>query len=70
MPGGKQMKVAIVIDKWKLSIFEKCLMDNAFINFTVGSFTSDSCVINVTTNESNLSILEKVIRKAQQKAAN
>lgn len=53
---------AVVIDTWKLSIFESHLKDNGFAFTVVGNLTEDSLVIKVSYTD--IELLKPVIAKA------
>lgn len=53
---------AVVIDTWKLSIFESHLKDNGFAFTVVGNLTEDSLVIKVSYID--IELLKPVIAKA------
>lgn len=59
-------KAAVVIDNWKLPIFERHLTQAGYNFQNTGSFTEDSLVLQVMTE--NLTALEAVVRAAHTEA--
>ena len=60
-------KAAIVIDDWKLQIFERHLQQSGYALENAGPFTTGSLVLRVDTE--NLEALGEVVKAANAEAA-
>lgn len=60
-------KAGIVIDTWKLSIFERHLTQSGYTYENKGALTKDSLLLRVST--SNLDALAEVVKAANTEAA-
>lgn len=60
-------KAGIVIDKWKLSIFERHLTQAGYTFKNAGAFPGDALVLRVDTT--NLEALAVVVKAANTEAA-
>jgi hypothetical protein len=61
------MKAGIVLDAWKLPIFERRLKDAGFTWHNAGNFTNDTIALTVETD--NVESLATVIRAANGEAS-
>ena len=61
------MKAGIVIDAWKLSIFERHLTQSGYQFVNVGPFTAGTLALTVNTD--NTEALQVVVKAANTEAA-